>query len=649
MTSRFPTRRTRALPISFTSFPRWIPARVAAWTSGLLLIAGLCAPAHAQLGGGGAVPEAGKLVRPHAAPVTIAAGGKAEAVITIDIEPGWHVNANPPSPDYMIATAVELVAADGIQPGKPVYPAPIQEKVGFEESLLSVYNRQAIVRVPLVAAANAAGGAHTIKGSVRFQACNDQVCLAPSTVPVTLLVTVTGGATATSGGAATNADSNFGAAPETSAAALATTPPAPLAPLQTHVGQRDDLAAQVEKGGWLALFILFGFGLALNLTPCVYPMIGVTVAMFGARRAAPPLQVFGLAVLYVLGMAVMYTSLGVGAALTGGLFGGLLQNPFVSGGIGVLLVALSLPMFGVFEFQVPQGVLSRLGGSSTTGALGIFFSGLMVGVFAAPCVGPFVVSLLLLVGTKADLWFGFRTFFVLALGLGAPYLLLATFSNLIQRLPRSGEWMVWVKKVFGMILVALGAKYVLTAFAPGLSAWVVPVVLVAAGVYLGFLEMSGEKAARFRLFKRASGAVAALVGIIMVITTPSKSEGITFESFSDDTLRVALASGQPAMLDFTASWCGPCHELERLTFTDRRVRQKAREFRTFRVDLTSYNSPEAERWRRDYGITGVPTVVFLAPGGGEVRAARVVGFLPPQDFLERMHLASDDGPRAASD
>src|SRR5204863_2129748 len=179
-------------------------------------------------------------------------------------------------------------------------------------------------------------------------------------------------------------------------------------------------------------------------------------------------------------------------------FGGVLQSPMVQIGIGLLLAVLSLSMFGLYEFQIPPQLLSRLGGTTATSVAGTFGSGLLVGVFAAPCVGPPVVALLAVVGAKGDPWFGFLSFFVLALGLGAPYLVLGTFSNLLQTLPRSGDWMEWVKKLFGVVLLAIAAFYVLLGVAPGLVAWVVPVALVAGGGYLGFIVSRAGRRPVFR-------------------------------------------------------------------------------------------------------------------------------------------------------
>jgi thiol:disulfide interchange protein DsbD len=198
--------------------------------------------------------------------------------------------------------------------------------------------------------------------------------------------------------------------------------------------------------------------------------------------------VLGAAVLTVLGIVIMYSTLGVVAALTGGLFGSALQSVWVGIALGALLIGLSLSMFGLYELQPPAWLLTRLGGTDTTSAMGLFLSGLMVGIIAAPCVGPFVVAVLALIARRGDALFGFQTMFALALGLGFPYLFLASFSNLLQRLPRSGDWMMWVKKVFGVILASVGLFYLLVAVAPDWAPWVLPAALVVGGIYLGFVD-----------------------------------------------------------------------------------------------------------------------------------------------------------------
>jgi thiol:disulfide interchange protein DsbD len=568
------------------------------------------------------------------------------------------VNANPPSPDYLIPTEVTIEAAGGVSAGKGEYPSPSPLRVGFEQNPILTFGGTFVVRLPLSAAGDAAHGARVMKGTVSFQACNDQLCLTPASVPFELKVEVTGeapgGAGSTPGAgpgaAGSGATPGGAAAPEGGAApppgsGFATAPPAGGA---RAAALDNPLARAFDRGGltaFLAFLGIFGTGLALNLTPCVYPMLGVTLSIFGARRAAPPLQVFGLALTYVLGMAAMYTTLGVAAALTGGLFGSALQNPLVSVGIGVLMVGLALSMFGLYQLQPPPALLAKLGGANATSALGVFLSGLVVGVFAAPCIGPPVVALLALVGARGDPWFGFAVFFTLSLGLGAPYLVLGTFSNLLRRLPRSGEWMVWVEHALGVILLGVGLFYGMIGIAPKRAGWVLPVVLIAGGVYLGFFEKSANARRGFRWLKRVAGAAAVAAGLFIVISTPTR--GIVFREGSPDAVRAALGRGRPVLVDFTADWCVACHELERLTFTHPMVIEVARGFDAYRVDLTRFNSPESEAWRREYRIAGLPTVVFLTPPDGrEVREARVEGFVPATAFAERVRLAARAGQRA---
>jgi len=628
----------------------------------LIGIALLLAPlAHAQQG---AIPPAKDLVQISADKVVVGPGGRAMAQVTLTVLKGWHINANPAADESSIPTEVTAESVSGLSCGPAVYPKPRIEKLSFSDQPLLVFDGSTVIQVPVAAVANAKPGTRSLDGEVRFQACNDQICLPPAKLKFELVVEVnpalssSGPSTRLPGGEApAHEPVAITPAPQTGTPApgespggnrlnstrgFATAPPAGAGATSAAGGP---LADVLNRGGWLAYLTLFLIGLALNLTPCVYPMIGVTVSIFGARRAAPPLQVFGSALLYVLGMASMYSALGLIAAFTGGLFGGFLQSPIVLIGIGVLLIALSLSMFGLYEFNMPPALLSRLGGVGPTGAIGIFASGLVVGVFAAPCIGPPIVALLGVVAARGDPWFGLRAFFTLAMGLGFPYLLLGTFSNLISALPRSGEWMVWVKKVFGVILAAVGLNYALLALAPKLAGWVLPVALILGGAYLGFLERSMSQRKGFRALKWVTGAVGIIAGAAIIALTPSSH--VEFESGTRAALGSALKGETPVMIDFSADWCVPCRELDRTAFADPRVIAAARGFRAFRVDLTHYDSPESEAWRREYGIAGVPTVVFVAPGGAEVREARVEGVVPAGEFVQRMGRVASLGRAAA--
>ena len=610
------------------------------WLGGLALLA---PPARAQ----SSLPAAGTVVTVSAAPVTIAAGGNATVTITLTILPPWHVNANPPSLDYLIPTVAKLVGDAGVKPGRIGYPAGHSVKLAFEDQPLLVYDGAASITVALAAESGAVNGARVLRGRIEYQACNDQVCAPPTSVAFTVPVTVTGGVEAGTlpvvDGMAMSADSSV-APPQDSSQSMGTTvagtgfQTAPPPGSSGAVQQR--LEDALTRGGVVWFALLFLLGLSLNLTPCVFPMLGVTVSIFGARRKEPLPKVLLHAIAYVLGIAVMYSALGVVAALTGGLFGAALQNPLVNVGLGLLLMVLSLSMFGLYELQAPGWVMDRLGGANTTSVVGIFFSGLGVGVIAAPCVGPIVVGVLAVVAQKGSVPFGLQTMFTLSLGLGFPYLFLAAFSNLIQSLPRSGDWMVWVKKTFGVLLATIGLNYVLIGLVPRVAPWLVPAALLLGGMYLGFMEKSANDRRAFRLGKRIAGAAALAGSVVLVLQIMAASaRGILFVPYSESAVAGSLAKGRPVMLDFSADWCVPCHELEQQTFPDRAVAALAGDFDAYRVDLTKFQSSESERTRQQYHVSGVPTVIFLRPGKGEVPATRVEGFVPASAFVERMRVA----------
>lgn len=600
-----------------------------------LLLAAIAPAARAQ----DAPPPAEQLVQPRVAAVSVAAGGRAEVRLELTVAEHWHINANPPALDYMIPTEVTLTAAHGVRAGRPRYPAGKSVKFGFEDQPLLVYDGTTSVVLPIAADAAAAPGAYTLTGEVAFQACDDNVCLPPARVPFTAVITVI--AADPSAPVATEPLDTLSseAAPDT-----ATTTPdgfmtAPPGDATQVAGSR--LSQALESGGLGWFLALFVGGLLLNLTPCVFPMLGVTVSIFGARRAEPLPKVLLAAVLYVLGIAAMYTALGVVAALTGGLFGAALQSVWVNVGLGVLLMALSLGMFGMFEMQAPTWVLDRLGGANTASLAGVFLSGLGVGIIAAPCVGPFIVAILALIAQKQSVLFGVQAMFTIAIGLGFPYLFLAAFSNLLQALPRQGAWMVWVKKVFGIIMATIGLSYVAIGLLPGLAPYVVPAGLLLGGLYLGFMEKSDNARAGFRMAKRVLGTAAVLASVALVLqVTRAKSSGVVFMPYDERAVSASLAEGRPVMLEFSADWCVPCHEMEQQTFVAPEVVSLARGFDTYKVDLTKFDSEASRTARERYAVPGVPAVVFLAPSGEEVRAARVVGFMGPGPFAEKLRQAS---------
>ncbi len=591
-----------------------------------MLLGGLL-PLHseAQLRGSSEMVEVETLLSVDVVP----AGSTFRAAVVLDIADTWHVNAHRPTLDYLIGTELSMDPVDGFIIAEILYPEPSEYEFAFAggEELL-VYEGEVPIFVELRASSNLEPGTYTMEGTVRVQACDDQNCLAPSNLPVTFQMEVVD-----EGVSATEINNEIFDGFE----AASTSSDITMQP--TSVNEVEAMFR--ERGMILAFLALFFIGLALNLTPCVYPMLSVTVSIFGGQNDPNMLRVFSKAVVYVLGIATMYSVLGVLASFSGELFGSWLQHPWVLGGIGLLLFALALSMFGLYEIQIPYWLSSKIGTGNSTGFAGTYFSGLVVGIFAAPCIGPPIIALLAFIGAQGDPVFGFWSFFVLSLGLGLPYLILGTFSGLLPKLPKSGMWMIWVKKVFGVVLVALALFYLaMPFFSVSEAYWVIPLSLIIGGVYLGFLESSGRGTPVFSRIKMAFGALAIIAGIIFLMNL--QKDGMEWEAYNETRLAEAQNEGRPVVMDFYADWCIPCLELERITFTDSRVIEETSDMVRLKVDLTHFDSPESEELRRQYNVAGVPTIVFLDEDGDEVTDARVVGFVGPDEFVKRIEKVNNN-------
>jgi thiol:disulfide interchange protein DsbD len=291
-------------------------------------------------------------------------------------------------------------------------------------------------------------------------------------------------------------------------------------------------------------------------------------------------------------------------------------------------------MFGFFELQLPGFITNRI--AAKQGGLGALFMGLTVGLVAAPCIGPFVVGLLAYVGQSGKPLLGFGLFFVLALGLGLPFLILGTFSGAAAALPRAGAWMVWVRNLFGCVLLAM-AIYFLRPVLPETAARIaMGVLIIGSGIFLGFFENTAVRTAAFRAARLGTALLAAVVGVWMLIPSAGAAEGIAWQPYDEALLSSAAASGRPVVIDFTAEWCIACKELEHFTFTDAEVLAEASRFTMLRADMTSFASPPIEAIKKRFGILGLPWVVFLDGKGDERTDLRVTGFVPADEFLARM-------------
>ena len=394
--------------------------------------------------------------------------------------------------------------------------------------------------------------------------------------------------------------------------------------------------------GWAMIWTLLGIfagGMALNLTPCVYPLIPITVSYFGGQVASGSqgqgsLATHGLC--YMTGLAVTNSVLGVVASLTGGLMGAMLQNPIVLIVVAAVLVFFATSLFGWWEMRLPSG-LTQAAAKSYTGYLGSLFMGLTLGVVAAPCIGPFVLGLLTWVASMGSPWMGVLIFFILSLGLGLPLFFLAMFSGQLEKLPRSGGWMVWVRKLMGWVLVAMAAHFIKPVLPGHLGIFLFALVAVAAGLHLGWIDKNQANFRAFPVLKGGIGVICLVLATFLVTSWAMQGPGVTWKLYSDDVLKEAGKLNKPVIIDFYATWCTPCNELEEITFHDASVVNQAdSNFVMVKVDVTKGGNPVYERLLQQYEIKGVPTIVFLDNSGKEKRDLRLVDFLPPDQFLGRM-------------
>jgi thiol:disulfide interchange protein DsbD len=395
-----------------------------------------------------------------------------------------------------------------------------------------------------------------------------------------------------------------------------------------------------EHGLILAFIFIYLGGLALNLTPCVYPLIPITVSYFGGQAGGRTSRTFVLTLFYVLGMSITYSILGTIAATTGGLFGSALQNPWVIFFIAAVLVGLAASMFGLWEFRMPS-FLSRRTGQAKQGRWGALIMGLTVGIVAAPCIGPFVLGLLTYVGERGRPALGFLMFFTLAWGMGTPFIVLGTVSGSISKLPQSGHWMVWIRKIFGFILLMMALYFTRNILGSTLTGIGYALVALIAGLVLWPFDRTPQPGTGFKVLKGITGAawLAAVVFILALpggpLRTSTAYEGIEWAEFSDTALAEAETLGKPVIIDFSAEWCIPCRELEHRTFNDDAVMKYSEDFVRLKMDLTTIDARK-RGIKRDFDVRGVPTIIFLDTSGEEKAGTRITGFVPPEVFLERM-------------
>lgn len=436
-----------------------------------------------------------------------------------------------------------------------------------------------------------------------------------------------------------------------------------------------DMQANIKAQGLLlTLFGIFCSGMLISLTPCVYPMIPITLSIIGARSAeSRPIVGFTRSLVFVLGIATIYTVLGMIVALSGGTVGFLLQSKGFLLGLSLLFIVLGLSMLGLFNLQLPPAIAAKIqgNGSSRGGFVGAFFLGITTGVVASPCGSPVLVSILALAGAQGQPELGAVMLFSYALGIGMLFLVLGTFPAFLNKVPKSGVWMEDIKKMMGLVLI-VASFYYLSFALPRLLVWgmlIATTIIFAAMILMKSreraqwprLQWGWRLAALSLLIVAGYASFSAVPGIVRNDRIMAERQANTIRSLraavtsgtlaqapgeaaappdywlDDEPAALAMAreNGWPVMIDFGAEWCAACKQLERRTFPDPDVEKALEKFVKVKIDCTD-DTEETQALQKKYNSVSLPTVVFIGADGEWQEDLTLLDFEAPAEFLERL-------------
>jgi len=510
----------------------------------------------------------------------------------------------------------------------------------FLEKEVELYEGQIEIKSYIRVSKDVSAGSSSIRLEVHYQGCSDKICFTPKMEEFTIPVQVEQ-ASWTAG--------------------IASGEEKPTHPVSKPVKEVEAGGFQKtieSKGIFVSLILIFLAGVGLSFTPCVYPMIPITVAVIGGQTsgeqttARKPLKAFFLSLIYVLGISIVYSALGVTAASTGALFGTALQSPWVIGFVVAVFVGLAMSMFGVYYLRVPSFISDRMGTGTRKGIIGVFVMGLVSGIVASPCIGPALASLLVYIASTGNKFLGFWMLFVFAWGIGVLLIVLGTFSGAIKAIPKSGAWMEIVEKIFGILLLGAALYYLRLIISETVFIIILGLFLIVVSVFsCGFARLA-HKSTSFQRAKKVFGIVAFIFGTYFLIghlifkglilppfltTTQNQSvttgENINWMVSEEEGLKQAGIEGKPAMIDFWASWCAACMEFEKITYANPEVIRESRKFVNIKIDCTNTNDPKIKQLWEKYGIVGLPTIVFISKDGNIIKDKTITGFVNAEEFL----------------
>ncbi|MFW3407145.1 protein-disulfide reductase DsbD [Aliarcobacter butzleri] len=422
--------------------------------------------------------------------------------------------------------------------------------------------------------------------------------------------------------------------------------------VSTNINETDSIANNLkEKNLLLVLLTFFGFGLLLSLTPCVFPMIPILSSIIvGASKneTMTASRGFFLSLVYVLSMSVAYTIAGVIAGIFGANLQVALQNPYVLVIFALIFVALAFSMFGYFEIRLPQAIQNRVNkttdGKEKQGILGIAIMGFLSALIVGPCVAPPLAGALVYIGQTGDAILGGLALFVMSLGMGVPLLLIGLGAG--KFMPKPGGWMESITRIFGIVMLGVAIWLLDRVLNANIIMYLWALLLLGSTIYLKIYQHILTQLITVVIFILG---VVLFVGAISGATNPlnplEKFTSSKMTQISDEKLifkkvkniqELELAiknSNKPVMLDFWASWCVSCKELEEITFQDEQVINKLQKFTLLKADVTE-NNDEDKALQKKFGVVGPPALIFWDKDKNEIQASRIIGYKNPKDFLE---------------
>lgn len=557
----------------------------------------------------------------------IEAGGTFTLKIQATVAKGFHA--------YADKFSLRFEDPEGLKSGD-LKISPLHDFVDTTGAKKQGVENKADISTVVEAPISLVGKKYKVSALLKYQACSKSVCLFPKTIPLNFDLEVESH-NPMSTGSSTDAK---GSASSKGAAA-----------------QKDEFNQALGRGVFSALLFVFIAGFLTSLTPCVYPMIPITLAILGARaKNQTKLKSFSLSFVYVLGIASTYSALGVMAASTGSLFGSALSNVYVVTAIALLFVAMGLSMYGLFEIQVPSFIRDRAGQvQGGSGYSGAFFTGLIAGLVASPCIGPVLVTILTYIAQTQNRMLGFLFLFTFAMGMGILFMVLGTSSSLISKVPKSGHWMDFIKFIFGTTMVGMALYYIAPIYPKWLFHALVSLSMVLIASSFGAFEANDKLTPLGRIrkglmlvimvFGVAFGllSLSDRLGMSMVSQSTAQagvpnSAHLQFKKYSEVAFEDALKSRRPIMIDFFADWCVACKELEKFTFTDKAVQAESANFELLQVDATE-DFAGLDALKKKFNVVGLPTMIFYNSQGARVESATLTGFEEAPQFLQRMQSA----------